>query len=722
MSDRTRKILDMCNTYLETKTSSSIGSRRDSKSNSNIIVEQLPPMNEEDFVVVLNNAEIVFSNSENVFLNNINIGASKGETGLLCATDMAQGSLVHHAEIENFVESVVEIEKQNNYRADSEEDYQPESDIEASEDDALVTSEEEQEGNIGNQSKVGRGTKRKLNQKLRLSGKNYLGYRRPKNQKLTFQDTERNARIMGPKCFSEACKRSKKRSCQEISETEREKIFKTFWENLTSWEQKKVYVSNLVDRKQTERKRTANETSRRSGSLFYRLNVGCKHVPVCKKMFLNTLDLKEWTVQNWVSNASYGTPESSTVMSNQPRCKNEESIQFLNTFLDNLPKLPSHYCRNDTNKLYLEQTFTHFSDLFKLYQEHCRISEQPSLSRNTLMKFVKNKNIGIFSPRKDQCDMCVEYHAGNLDQHVWEEHRNDKEAAQKEKSNDKSRAELDECHVICMDLQAVKTCPSLQASSLYFKTKLCCHNYTVFDLKTKDVVCYWFDETDSDLQASTFASLLVDFLKRKFLENANGQIKPIIIFSDGCTYQNRNVTLANALLSLSYQYNVTIIQKFLVKGHTNMECDSVHATIEKKLKNKTISIPNDYHRITMEARVNPKPYEVVSPTFQFFHNFNMHLVYESIRPGKNKPEEPSVTNIRVLKYEKGNIEFKLNFEDNFFTPLPHRPKRSIKKIEHFPQLHDEKLPITQRKYKHLQEIKTKLHNNYWSFYDNLLKK
>lgn len=150
-----------------------------------------------------------------------------------------------------------------------------------------------------------------------------------------------------------------------------------------------------------------------------------------------------------------------------------------------------------------------------------------------------------------------------------------------------------------------------------------------------------------------------------------------------------------------------------------MRC-TLHAEIEKKLKNKTISTPNDFHRITEKARINPKPFQVLCPTFEFFNNFNVDLVYESIRPGIN-PEGPSVNDIRVLKYEKGEIQIKLNFEDNFLH-LCLRPKKAIKKIEEFPKLHSEKLPITQKKYTHLQEVKTKLHNNYWAFYDNLIHK
>lgn len=47
-------------------------------------------------------------------------------------------------------------------------------------------------------------------------------------------------------------------------------------------------------------------------------------------------------------------------------------------------------------------------------------------------------------------------------------------------------------------------------------------------------------------------------------------------------YQNHNVTLSNALLELSMKHYVTIIQKYLEKGITEMECDSMHSNIERQ--------------------------------------------------------------------------------------------------------------------------------------------
>jgi hypothetical protein len=67
-----------------------------------------------------------------------------------------------------------------------------------------------------------------------------------------------------------------------------------------------------------------------------------------------------------------------------------------------------------------------------------------------------------------------------------------------------------------------------------------------------------------------------------------------------------------------------------------MECDSVYATIEKRLKNRKIFLPSDYATLTEEARTDPEPYEVKIANFDFFKNFKDHLIYTSIYKAKMK--------------------------------------------------------------------------------------
>lgn len=193
-----------------------------------------------------------------------------------------------------------------------------------------------------------------------------------------------------------------------------------------------------------------------------------------------------------------------------------------------------------------------------------------------------------------------------MDEHEWRKHIDDKNRSREERSKDKKSVLKDGCILLCMDLQAVKVTPTLNATKIYFKTKLGCHNFTIYNTISHQATCYWFTEVDCGLTASTFVSCITDYLEKHCLEKK----VPVIIYSGGCTFQSRNNCLANALLSFAILHNMEITQNYLTKGHTQMDCDSVHACIEKKLKNREIELPSDYVKSSRKARRKPQPYEV----------------------------------------------------------------------------------------------------------------
>lgn len=84
-----------------------------------------------------------------------------------------------------------------------------------------------------------------------------------------------------------------------------------------------------------------------------------------------------------------------------------------------------------------------------------------------------------------------------------------------------------------------------------------------------------------------------------------------------------------------------------------MECDSVHSTIENKLKNTDIYLPSDYMKITKSARIKPYPYNVKYCDVTFFKKYELESYrFDTIRPGK-EPGDPTVTNIKALRYNCG---------------------------------------------------------------------
>ncbi|CAG9814609.1 unnamed protein product [Phaedon cochleariae] len=77
--------------------------------------------------------------------------------------------------------------------------------------------------------------------------------------------------------------------------------------------------------------------------------------------------------------------------------------------------------------------------------------------------------------------------------------------------------------------------------------------------------------------------------------------------------------------------------KYLEKGHTPMEVDSVHSTIEKRLKNRDIIYsPYEYIAVCKEAR-RRHPYHVKYMKYTDFKEFSEIPIYYSIRPGR-KPD------------------------------------------------------------------------------------
>jgi len=162
---------------------------------------------------------------------------------------------------------------------------------------------------------------------------------------------------------------------------------------------------------------------------------------------------------------------------------------------------------------------------------------------------VDRLNIGLFSPKKDQCDLCCGFQTGNTGSEEYETHLCRKVLARLEKQH-----KMHKKNVFTMDLQSVLLAPRLMASALYYKTKLCIHNFTVFNLGTKEGTCYMWHEGEGGLSANEFTSIICSFVEA-FETEENDEVT---FWSDGCTYQNRNVTLSNGLTFIAIRKKITM--------------------------------------------------------------------------------------------------------------------------------------------------------------------
>lgn len=552
----------------------------------------------------------------------------------------------------------------------------------------------------------------------RERGKAFKGY--SKTDKGMVQGVERPERQLGPRCLSKFCLTSKKRNCHGVSEIQRVANFNRFWDGM-NWDQKKVYIASLVDVGETERK-TVKE-SRRSASSMYFLKINNKRVQVCKGFFLSSFGLNERMVSDWSTNNDNGMIPSKATLNarrkatrppSQKSLADKEKKDFLLKFFDDLPKMPSHYCRSRTDRQYIEPNFQSLAEVYRYYQILCTEFDKGSLSYGFLCDLFKDQKLSLYQPKKDRCDTCEGHDKGNVDTKEYDEHVLLKDRAREEKERDKNRALAGEIHSFVWDVEAVKLCPVCKASALFFKLKLKVHNFSIYDLCTKDCVNNWWHEGEGGMDASIFTTCAMDFLN----ENCNDDL-PIVVWSDGCGYQNRNQILSNALLDYAIRSNKNVQQKFLVKGHTQMEVDSVHALIENKLKGRNIYLPTDYITATEEAR-QTLPLRAKLYHHQDFRNYDDSRLfrYNSIRPGKNTGDD-TVQDLRVLEYSpNGVISFKTNFDDPL-QPLPHKPKKPTVSYDQLEPLYTEEIKISAKRYKDLQDLKVVLSKNSHIFYDQL---
>lgn len=147
-------------------------------------------------------------------------------------------------------------------------------------------------------------------------------------------------------------------------------------------------------------------------------------------------------------------------------------------FFDSLPKVESHYYRSSSSKLYLEPIWNSVhGDLYDEYKKFCSNYNKKRYCVASFERKYRELNLSKFKPRKDQCNKCLIYKNGNIDEDDYRNHLKKKETARQSKDNDKNNTE-DDVLVFTLDDQAVLLCLRIQASAVYYKTKLKVHNYT----------------------------------------------------------------------------------------------------------------------------------------------------------------------------------------------------------------------------------------------------
>jgi len=548
----------------------------------------------------------------------------------------------------------------------------------------------------------------------RLMGKPYMGYHRQRNGKVE-QKQARAGRGIQTRCdhVEPISKGSWSFMCTRVTEQKRLEIFDKFWV-LDSWSAKKAFVNGLVAVRDARKRRPTNKISgKKENNVFhdcYLPGENGEKVRVCKKLFLGTLSIGRDQFMRWCHRKSCDKDSSETDRNTAKASRKDQRRNDIDQWLELLPKVPSHYCRASSSKTYVDSTFRSLNNMYDVYTENAKERGIEPLSRQVFVGILKEKKIGIHLPRKDQCDTCTSFNVGAVSRDEYNRHIEKKDEARRAKNEAKASCGPEKM-VITMDLQSILLCPKIEASVAYYKMKLQVHNFTVYRLNDGAVKLFVWHEGNGGVTSNEFVSCIIDYIRQQ-----PSTVKSFVLISDGCGYQNRNRVLASALRNLAVERECEIEQLYLERGHTMMEADSVHATLDNLFKGGPIYSPSDYLVLMRQARKG-QLYEVQSVDHTFFLDYeHLNGNLASIRPGK-KTGDAQVADIRALQYTStGCIRYKIRHTD-LWSDLPVR--KSFASTATPQHLYQKTLKITAAKFKHLQELKSLIPNDYHSFYDSL---
>ncbi|XP_063232484.1 uncharacterized protein LOC134536622 [Bacillus rossius redtenbacheri] len=424
--------------------------------------------------------------------------------------------------------------------------------------------------------------------------------------------------IVPGKCLPlNPCTKCKLR-CKDIADEERQRIFSYYNTNLTSQQQNDWICSHVSKVAVSRRRKDTKNPEKRLNTYRYHFDIEGKPVPVCRQFFLATLALKKKKVHYTIEHAtSINTAKVDERGKSESHNKTPDAlVKSAEEFISNLPVVPSHYCRKDSNRRYLP-SHLNMNIIYNDYKKGMDETGESAVSFNVFRNSFKLFNLAFHKPKKDKCGLCESIKNKTAsedmtatDRESYLTHMNEKHATYAEyKEDTKETKENASLIVASFDLQRVLTTPHSDSTLMYYARKYAFYNLTVYENRNGRGTCYVWGECDGrkgSTEISTCVSLWLQDIDKELGEH---QQLDIVLYCDNCPGQNKNRCMFSMLYHNCQKLpGVRSIQlKFLLTGHTYMGADTVHSTIATFIKKRTIMAPSQWPFVIEMARTNPSP-------------------------------------------------------------------------------------------------------------------
>ena len=414
-----------------------------------------------------------------------------------------------------------------------------------------------------------------------------------------------------------------------VSDNVRETLFNEYW-GMGNFDRRLSYMASLVELQVPKRRRGITEQMKQV-TVIYRVYIDGRYKKVCKKFFLKIFGEKTKFIENLIKKKK----ESGSGIVNpdrrgrQSKSANAATVrEGVKRFLALIPSYKSHYSRRDSNKNYLSPHLT----ISSLHEEYLKKSQGgPTASYMVFNEEFHNLNLRIKKPKVDTCSTCdkflMQLKTVNEEQKIevtekLEAHKLLADQGYISKNQDKQLSKMDQARkTLTFDLQQCLPTPLLKNSVSFYKRTLWTFNLTIYDCDEGQTYCYLWHEAVAGRGANEVGSCLFEHITKRI----ESEVTKLTMYSDCCPGQNRNSHIA-AMCWVALQESPSlefIEHKFLIPGHTHMECDTSHSLIERRKKTfqGPIEHPHDWAQLIRQTGKN-KPFSVTEMENNNFLNFS----------------------------------------------------------------------------------------------------
>lgn len=321
-------------------------------------------------------------------------------------------------------------------------------------------------------------------------------------------------------------------------------------------------------------------------------------VEVCKKTFCDVFKITKRRVETLIELKKGGSIEyvetRGNKVTNRKFSLDDEKlvIDHINSF----PREESHYCREKTDREFLSQDL----NIRRMFLAFQTVFPDSNINERYYREVFKKhfKKVSFQQPRTDTCGTCdllnIESRnfPGNrqVKQKLELHHRKAEEALKTMKQDNIKSQEINSEHSSAtMDLQKVLSLPTLTHTDMYYMRQLSNYNFSIHLADNSTGYMFLWHEGQAGRGGNEIASCVL-----KGLTSSITKKKVLTMWSDNCVGQNKNQMFIFLWLYLTAKgYFQEINQKFLVKGHTFMQCDRDFALIDKRKRVEKCELPMD---------------------------------------------------------------------------------------------------------------------------------